>query len=176
MKSVRVLSRFLYYLSRGAAILYIVTTLYAMLVMVLFSLFPGANIPMSIRETGIFQITYPFTSEVFLQGEYTTSYLSVYFLILSFYGLFLWLLGDVFRAFRQARLFTQKGFVQLSRFYIVNITIPVLILVLLAIFQQELSDILRITFLHLVIGVFAFFMAAIFKQGLALQEEQDLIF
>jgi hypothetical protein len=73
-------------------------------------------------------------------------------------------------------LFTKKGFSQLSRFYSVNLTVPVLILIILAVLGQEVQDIIRITFLHLVIGVFAFFMAAIFKQGLFLQEEQDLIF
>jgi predicted permease len=90
--------------------------------------------------------------------------------------LFLWLLGGVFQAFKQERLFTKKGFSQLSRFYSVNLTVPVLILIILAVLGQEVQDIIRITFLHLVIGVFAFFMAAIFKQGLFLQEEQDLIF
>ena len=49
-------------------------------------------------------------------------------------------------------------------------------LVLLAFFGHEIIDILRITLLHLVIGVFAYFMAAIFKQGVHLQEEQDLTF
>jgi hypothetical protein len=58
----------------------------------------------------------------------------------------------------------------------VNVIVPVVIMLLLLIFKQEVEDIVRITFLHLIIGVFAFFMAAIFKQGLVLQEEQDLIF
>jgi hypothetical protein len=86
------------------------------------------------------------------------------------------LLSGVFHAFKQDRLFTKNGLLQLSRFYMVNVIVPVVIMLLLLIFKQEVEDIVRITFLHLIIGVFAFFMAAIFKQGLVLQEEQDLIF
>jgi hypothetical protein len=51
-----------------------------------------------------------------------------------------------------------------------------LFVILLLVFRAELFDMIRIGVLHLVIGVFAFFMAAIFKQGLLLQEEQDLTF
>jgi purine-cytosine permease-like protein len=66
--------------------------------------------------------------------------------------------------------------VKLSRFYLTNLIVPAAFLVLLAFFGHEIIDILRITLLHLVIGVFAYFMAAIFKQGVHLQEEQDLTF
>jgi hypothetical protein len=44
------------------------------------------------------------------------------------------------------------------------------------VYGSELVDIVRIIMLHLVIGVFAFFMAAIFRHGVVLQEEQDLTF
>jgi hypothetical protein len=43
-------------------------------------------------------------------------------------------------------------------------------------FGDEYIDVARIALLHLVIGIFAFFMATIFKQGFVLQEEQDLTF
>ena len=37
-------------------------------------------------------------------------------------------------------------------------------------------DAWNIVGLHLLLGIFIFFMAAIFNQGLKLQDEQDLIF
>ena len=58
----------------------------------------------------------------------------------------------------------------------INLIVPFVFLALIAVFGEEMIDIVRIILLHLVIGVFAFFMAAIFKQGLVLQEEQDLTF
>ena len=90
--------------------------------------------------------------------------------------MFLWLLSGVFHAFKQVKLFTAKGVVQLSRFYITNLLVPFLFLLLFLLFRNEMSDLLRIILLHVIIGVFAYFMAAIFKQGLLLQEEQDLTF
>ena len=97
-------------------------------------------------------------------------------LTITFYGLFLWLLSGVFHAFKQTKIFTRKGVLQLSRFYMINLIVPFVFLALIAVFGEEMIDIVRIILLHLVIGVFAFFMAAIFKQGLVLQEEQDLTF
>jgi hypothetical protein len=55
-----------------------------------------------------------------------------------------------------------------------NLVVPSLFLIILAIIGHDLRDAIIIVFLHVMIGVFAFFMAAIFKQGLLLQEEQDL--
>lgn len=123
-----------------------------------------------------FTLFYPFTKKAFLLGDYTVSFLFTYLFIIAFYGFFLWLLSDVFRSFRQEKLFTQKGVLRLSRFYITNLLVPVLFLILVIFFQSEMSDLVRIMFLHLVIGVFAYFMATIFKQGWILQEEQDLTF
>jgi hypothetical protein len=87
-----------------------------------------------------------------LLGDYTTSYLVSNLLIVAFYGLFLWLLSDVFEAFSQSKIFTKKGLNQLSRFYITNLIVPVMFFTLLVVFGQELSDIMRISLLHLVIA------------------------
>jgi hypothetical protein len=176
MKTARFIARILYYVTRISAVLYLLVTAYALAVVFLFLTTSASWLPMSISAGNGFVIYYPFTQTPFLLGDYSSAYLITSLLTLTFYGLFLWLLGGVFQAFKQERLFTKKGFLQLSRFYSVNLTVPVLILIILAVLGQEVQDIVRITFLHLVIGVFAFFMAAIFKQGLFLQEEQDLIF
>ncbi|MCW3108985.1 MAG: hypothetical protein JWQ09_3491 [Segetibacter sp.] len=176
MKTVRHTATILFYLSRIMAVIVFVITVYALTVVLLSLNNHSTSLPIRVLDNGSFQIFYPFTKTPFLLGDYTLSYLLSNLLIIAFYGLFLWLLSDVFHAFKQTRLFTQKGVMQLSRFYITNLVVPLVFLILLAVFGEELLDIFRITLLHLVIGVFAFFMAAIFKQGLLLQEEQDLIF
>ena len=175
MKTVRLTAGILFYISRLGAILFLVTALYATIVVLLYY-FTGAQwLPIQISDQH-FIIFYPFTQKAFLLGDYTTSFLFTNFFTIVFYGFFLWLLSDVFRAFRQPKLFTQKGVTRLSRFYITNLVVPILFLLLVLVFQNEMTDLIRIMFLHLVIGVFAYFMATIFKQGLILQEEQDLTF
>jgi hypothetical protein len=158
------------------AMIFCIVALYALAVILLSLNNPSSSLPIRITENGAFQIFYPFTTTPFLLGDYTASYLVSNLSIIAFYSIFLWLLSGVFHAFKQPRLFTQKGVMQLSRFYVTNFIVPLIFLILLALFGEELADIFRITLLHLVIGIFAFFMAAIFKQGLILQEEQDLIF
>ncbi len=176
MRTVRVVARVLFYITRIVAVITLVIAIYAVLVLLLSKATSATWLPMEIRTGNLFVIFYPLTKTPFLLGEYTNEYITTALLTISFYGLFLWLLGSVFHAFMQQRLFSKKGFLQLSRFYVVNLTLPLILLLLVALFGQEVQDIVRITFLHIVIGVFAFFMAAIFKQGLVLQEEQDLIF
>lgn len=172
MKSVRIVANILYYLTRVAAIIYVITALYTLAVVLLSA--SGAAAPMHV-DRDRFEIYYPFTTAPFLLGDYNTSFLTMMILLISFYALFLWLLSNVFNAFRQAKLFTPAGVRRLSRFYLTNLTVPVICLIAAILFYQEVaSDIAMITFLHIIIGVFAFFMAAIFKQGLLLQEEQDL--
>jgi hypothetical protein len=172
MKSVRIVANILFYLTRVAAVLYLITAAYSLVIIVLLGL--GSHAPMH-TDNGRFEIYYPFTKTIFLLGDYSGSYLTMMILVISFYGVFLWLLSNVFNAFRQLKLFTPKGVMRLSRFYITNLTVPVICLIAAMLFYREaVSDVMMLTFLHLIIGIFAFFMAAIFRQGLVLQEEQDL--
>jgi hypothetical protein len=175
MKTVRPIATVLYYLSRTLAVLVLAICAYAAVVLLLFHYGSGQNLPME-TSGDHFTIFFPFTRSPFLLGNYTLSYLVTNLLTFAFYGLFLWLLGGVFYAFRQQKLFTPKGVVRLSRFYMINLVVPVLFLLVLIFSKEETSDFIRIMMLHLVIGVFAFFMAAIFRQGLELQNEQDLTF
>ena len=175
MKSVRVIAAILYYLSRVAAFIFLAIIFYATIVVLAY--YAGADgVPVEVSNQNAFQIFYPFTRMPLLLGEYTASYIVTYFSTMAFYGVFLLLLSGVFQAFKGPRLFTQKRVLRLSRFYVTNLLVPFLFLLLIVVFRDQASDFVRIIFLHLVIGVFAFFMAAIFKQGLVLQEEQDLIF
>ena len=176
MHTSRTIARILYYLSRAGAWLFTLVLGYIVVVLTLSTTGLVGSLPIEITKAGTFTIFYPFTRTAFLLGDYTTDYIVSSLTLLGFYTIFLWFLGDVFHAFKQHKLFTAKGVVQLSRFYITNLSLPVLFLLLVALFGQALSDMLRISFLHIVIGVFAYFMAAIFRQGLVLQEEQDLTF
>jgi hypothetical protein len=174
MKTVRFTAAILFYLSRLAAIIVTSTTIYALAVILLYQ--NGLH-ALPIEVTGKnFTIFLPFSRTPFLLGDYTASYLISNLSTIAFYSLFLWLLSGVFHAFRQPKLFTHRGVGQLSRFYKTNLVMPFVFLTFLIVFGEEFIDLLRIILLHLVIGAFAFFMAAIFRQGLILQEEQDLTF
>ena len=176
MKAVRLTASILYYLTRVTAIFVLAVSLYATVVVLLYAQDPSTALPIRVGDDQTFTIFLPFTKTPFLLGDFTSAFLVSNLFTIAFYGFFLWLLSDVFHAFRQQKLFTRKVIVQLSRFYISNLAVPFVFLGLLVVYGEEMIDIMRIILLHLVIGVFAFFMAAIFKQGVHLQEEQDLTF
>ncbi len=176
MQTSRSIARLLKYLSRIGAWLFTAVLLYTTTVLLLSTTSIKHSLPIVISKAGTFTIFYPFTKTPFLLGDYNADYLVSNLSLLTFYTLFLWLLSDVFYAFTQPKIFTIRGVSQLSRFYITNLALPVLFLLLVILFGQALSDMLRISLLHIVIGVFAYFMACIFKQGVVLQEEQDLTF
>jgi hypothetical protein len=94
---------------------------------------------------------------------------------IGFYGVFFLLLSNVFNAFKQPKLFTKYGVSQLKCFYLANITLPWLTILLASIFAGKIEEGLEwVAIIHFFLGVFAYFLAAIFKQGLELQNEQDL--
>ena len=174
MKSLRMIAGILNPLTKIVAMVYTVVTLYAIVVIMLSLISPGAAYVPIGTGGGKFEIYLPFTKTAFLLGDYTSAYLVPMLMIICFYSLFFWLLSGVFSAFKQKKLFVPKGVRQLSRFYISNLTIPILILIAAIFYNMGAQDMLMITVLHGVLGVFAYFMAAIFKEGLLLQEEQDL--
>jgi hypothetical protein len=123
-----------------------------------------------------FTIYYPFSEVPFFLLEDERTFLVTTFLVLLFYGLFLALLVGVFDTFRQKKLFTAKGVQHLTRFYLANFILPLIAIVILLVLGEPVNDLLIITFLHIVLGIFIYFMTAIFRQGLELQTEQDLTF
>lgn len=174
MRSVRIVAAVLHYLTRVASLLFSCTAVYAFIVLLLSLYTDVSGLPIDVKSNGSFVIFLPFSKKPFLLGDYTHSYFLVSTSTIALYGMFLWLLSCVFKAFRQQRLFIPKSVSRLERFYLFNLSVPAAFLLLLVFSGQEIRDAIVIVFLHLMIGVFAFFMAAIFKQGLSLQEEQDL--
>ncbi|MDQ8014365.1 MAG: DUF2975 domain-containing protein, partial [Flavobacterium nitrogenifigens] len=93
---------------------------------------------------------------------------------LSLYGLFFLLSSNVFKVFFQPKLFTQTGVLHLKRFYLSNLFIPSIVIFFAFFFVPLDNEVALFIILHGMLGAFAYFLAAIFKQGLNLQNEQDL--
>jgi hypothetical protein len=173
MHSVRLIATGLYTISRILSIILTLITIYAAIVLLAYNSSADTSLPIRVIEDGTFRLLFPFSNTYFLIGEYSSNYIVPYLSVMFLYGLFLWLLADVFNAFRQQKLFTQRSVLRLVRFYVTNLLLPLSFLVL-TILGLDIDDVLRISLLHIIIGVFSFFMAAIFRQGLMLQDEQDL--
>ncbi|WP_423819638.1 DUF2975 domain-containing protein [Salinimicrobium sp. TIG7-5_MAKvit] len=162
-----IISKVLYYISRILGGFYLITGLYGV-----FSWVTNTHLLINDKQT---IITYPFTETSFLILDSNTTYLIFSFLIpVLGYGLFFWLLSNVFKVFYQDKLFTAENIVHLRRFYLINIFLPTVLTIFTSFFMPIEHEIFLIIILHLVLGVFVFFMSEIFNQGLHLQNEQDL--
>lgn len=167
MQKSMIISKVLYCISRVLGGLYLITGLYG-----LFSWVTNTHLLIKNEQT---IITYPFTEKAFLILDSNTTYLIFSFLIPVFgYGLFFWLLSNVFKVFYQDKLFTSENIVHLRRFYLANIFLPTALTIFTSFFMPIEHEMFLIIILHLVLGVFVFFMSEIFNQGLHLQNEQDL--
>ncbi|MFY7816426.1 MAG: DUF2975 domain-containing protein [Chryseobacterium taeanense] len=127
------------------------------------------------KEDLYLHINYPFTEQPFLNIENNYPYILFSFLlVLLTYGIFFWLSAKVFNVFFQKKLFTEENILRLKRFYIYNIFFPLPIVIISSLFVEVESIIWGLVFIHFMLGIFCFFLANIFKQGLHLQNEQDL--
>jgi len=59
-------------------------------------------------------------------------------------------------------------------FYLANLILPSFSLIISSVFVPIENVIIALVVVHFVLGIFAYFLAAIFKQGLKLQNEQEL--
>lgn len=169
MKFSKTFSAVLSYISRFFSVLYLGSSLYAFIILV------AETSAFRLKDGGKhFVINFPFSDAGFLAGENYARYKFEMVAGIGLYGVFLWMLANLFDTFRQAKLFTQKSVKRLTWFYIANFTIPPLFLILHIIANDAISELIVLTFLHTVLGIFAYFMSIIFKQGLKLQSEQDL--
>lgn len=170
MKEVRLVASCLFYLSRVIAIPYLATSLYCIISFI----FRIESLQV-VDEGKKFVIMYPFTNRRFLLGDdYAFYYIFEMIAFIGLYGLFFWLLGNIFATFREKKLFTHKGVKRLRIFYLLNFIVPLPFLIGHIIFSYEVEILVTLAALHFVVGIFAYFMAVIFKQGLNLQTEQDL--
>lgn len=170
MKNVKIISAILFYLTRVTAILYFMATLYALI-----SIVTGWEF-ITFESGNYFAVKYPFTETNFLIGENNCGYKIFSFILpIGLYGVFFFQVSAVFNVFKQPKLFTQYGVTQLKWFCLTNSTIPPVTILLASIFSGSLANGVEIlAIVHFFLGVFAYFLAAIFQQGLQLQNEQDL--
>jgi len=171
MNTVKPIAKLLLYISRLLAGIYFLTFVYALVTLVFKS--DSLRVSAGLKQ---FEILFPLTHTPFLLGFYNGQYIWLEFLpIFILYALFFLLLSYVFFTFTQPKLFTHKGYNYLRIFYLANFTVPALMLVLTELLSEASFDAWAITGFHILLGIFIFFMAAIFEQGLKIQNEQDLI-
>lgn len=171
MKTVRVISKVLLAITRLIALGYFFSFLLSAI-----ALSTGWSLKLVKDKAERFVILYPFTDSRFLLGDYESGYIFMFLLILGSYAFFFWTLGNVFKVFNQVKLFTQKGIGYLKWFYISNLTVPLAATILISVVYEVESPVAEgLIVLHALLGVFTYFIAAIFKQGVSLQNEQDLI-
>lgn len=169
MKSVRIISKILLIVSHLLAAGYLVSFLLSAI-----ALSTGWSFNL-IEQNRRFEIYYPFTHKPYLLGEYNNGYILMFLLLLGLYTLFFFLVGRVFSVFIQPKLFTAYGIRQLRLFYLGNLVLPVLSVMVISLFYNVESPAEIMVTLHILLGVFTYFMAAIFKEGYNLQTENDLI-
>ncbi len=172
MKKVKLISKILEIVCKVFAVLYLATAVYIILVLILDQNLDSSG-PFQQKGQSGFTIMLPFSNVPFLLGENTTGFKIMMLLATIGYGTFAWLLGNVFNAFKQEKLFTRDGILKLRAFYLLNLIVPPLVLVISFFFMDDVRDLINLTILHGIIGIFAYFMASIFTQGVALQDEQD---
>jgi hypothetical protein len=169
MNQTKIISRILFYICALLSAGYLITFVYA-----LFCLITGFSVT-SYKEGKFLHINYPFTEQPFLNIENNYPYMIFSFmLVLITYGIFFWLSAWVFKVFFQQKLFTQENIIRLKKFYLYNIFIPLPLVIIASFFVEVESMIWGLVFIHFMLGIFCLFLANIFKQGLHLQNEQDL--
>lgn len=167
MKKTKLLSKTLFAITRCIAWVYLAIPTYGA-----FAWLTESNIQFKGTKA---IINYPFTDISFLILDNNLPYFLFAFLLpLLSYGLFFWLLSNVFKVFYQKRLFTTSNIIHLKRFYAVNMILPVVLVGFSSLFITIERGIFMLVALHLVLGIFIFIISEIFNQGLSLQDEQDL--
>ncbi|TWI85820.1 Protein of unknown function (DUF2975) [Lacibacter cauensis] len=120
-------------------------------------------------------INYPFSQKPFLNVDNNASYIFFSFLLpIILYALFFLLTGNLFAVFSKTKLFTHYNLSELKKFYLFNWFIPFPAIIISSFFVEIINMIWLLAIIHCIFGIFTWMVAAIFKQGLRLQNEQDL--
>ncbi|MEG0926232.1 DUF2975 domain-containing protein [Chryseobacterium sp.] len=169
MNQTKVISKILFYICSLLSAGYLIMVLYSLVCLITgFAITPY-------KEGQFLHINFPFTEQPFLNIENNYPYILFSFLlVLISYGIFFWLSAKVFRVFFQSTLFNRENILQLKKFYLYNIFIPLPLVIIASFFVEVESIVWGLVFIHFMLGIFCLFLANIFKQGLHLQNEQDL--
>ncbi len=169
MNQTKIISRILYYICSVVSVGYFIITIYSV-----FCLATGFAVT-PYGEGKYLHINFPFTEKPFMNIDDNYSYIIFsFFAVLLAYGIFFWVSALVFRVFFQEKLFTAGNIRLLTIFYRYNIFIPLPLVIVASFFVEVESVVWGLVFIHFMLGIFCLFLANIFKQGLHLQNEQDL--
>lgn len=128
------------------------------------------------NDGNMMHILFPFYDANFMNVDNNLAYKVFSFVIpLFLYTLFFYLASGVFKVFSQNRLFTQRNVKKLDWFYQCNLFIPLPLAIVSSFFVEVDESVWMLVFVHFILGIFTYFLAQIFYQGLGLQHEQDLI-
>ena len=165
----RLISKLVAFLFLLLGAVYGLVSIYALI-----CLFTGWNI-VPFNDGTQLNILYPFSAKPFLILDNNGPYIVFSFLLpFLLYTVFFFLTARMFGVFKRPRLFTIPNHLRLKRFYVFNLLVPPLSIAV-AFFFVEIEFIIGVLLvLHLIMGIFVWFVAAIFKQGIQLQNEQDL--
>ena len=167
MKEVKIIAKNLFYISRFCAFVYAFLTVFSAV-----SLLTGWSVKF---EGAYFNILIPFTDRTILIGEYNLPYIFLnYLIVFILYAIFFWLLGNALKVFSEQKLFTKENIKQLKNCYLPNLFVPSVATFIAYVFSAIDGDVSILITLHFIIGIFSYFLAQIFKQGVDLQNEQDL--
>ena len=122
-----------------------------------------------------FEIKIPLM-ETYIKGFYDVRIITTIALTLIFYILFFYFLSIIFKTFKAETLFTKTAIRQLNNFALYNLIGSPLAFILIHILIMKHTNLrdLPTYLLHLLLGVFIFFIVAIFKKGYKVQSENDL--
>ena len=175
MKAIRLISKILRVAAAVLAGVYGLSFAYSFLVLLLNALFPAASwLPIEVLDDR-FVILFPFTKIGFLTERLHWGYQLFVLVILLAYAVFFWLLGCIFSAFSDERIFTQTAVQALGYFSRASLSVPIAIFIFYAIVTMDarMGEAL-LAMVHWLLGIFTLFLAAIFREGYQLQQEQDL--
>jgi len=127
-----------------------------------------------ITDTNNMEMHIPFSNAV-IKGNFTPVTLIAMLGYLIFYGIFFFVLSLIFKTFSAEKLFTEKAIKHLKWFTILNLILPFVYPISAIILKNSVSiDDLIPGLLHIGLGVFAWFIVAIFRLGFTIQEENEL--
>ncbi len=111
-----------------------------------------------------------------ISGYILQNNLATTILTLAAKFVFFYLLILIFKEFKSNKMFTTKIIRYLNIFAVINLCMPLIVGVFYLIIYEEifLKRSFEEGYPYLIIAIFSFFLAAIFKQGFQIQQENDL--
>lgn len=169
MQTSKLIAKIFYGISKLLAVFYALIFLYSG-----FCLLTGNRVKES-EDGNMLHILYPFSDSNFMNIDDNLPYIIFSFMVpIGLYALFFYLASNMFHVFFQNRLFTKVNIRKLNWFYRCNLFLPLPITILSSFFAEISGSIWMLVFVHFILGILTYFLAQIFKQGLGLQDEQDL--